>query len=132
MMFDAPSTNALEQCGTAQVYDTHLGGESKLCLDAMPAWIAAQKDGYVIIEQMLPSSAEGTYPDDLEALARDTHKFEARYLDGLIGPYPEARDLYRERSPIHFTERLSCPAHRRTRRGAALSDTQDSSKELQL
>jgi dipeptidyl aminopeptidase/acylaminoacyl peptidase len=46
---------------------------------------------------------------DLEALARDTHKFESRYLDGLIGPYPERRDLYVERSPIHFTDRLACP-----------------------
>jgi dipeptidyl aminopeptidase/acylaminoacyl peptidase len=47
---------------------------------------------------------------DLEALVRDTHKFEARYLDGLVGPYPERKDLYVARSPIHFTERLSCPA----------------------
>ena len=46
---------------------------------------------------------------DLEALARDTHKFEARYLDGLIGPYPECRDLYRQRSPIHHVAGLSCP-----------------------
>ena len=46
---------------------------------------------------------------DLEALARDTHKFESRYLDSLIGPYPERRDLYVERSPIHFTDRLNCP-----------------------
>jgi dipeptidyl aminopeptidase/acylaminoacyl peptidase len=46
---------------------------------------------------------------DAEALARDTHKFESRYLDGLIGPYPEARDVYVARSPIHFTDRLSCP-----------------------
>ena len=46
---------------------------------------------------------------DLEALARDTHKFESRYTDALVGPYPQARELYRERSPIHFTERLSCP-----------------------
>ena len=46
---------------------------------------------------------------DAEALARDTHKFESRYLDSLIGPYPEARELYRERSPIHHTEQLSCP-----------------------
>jgi dipeptidyl aminopeptidase/acylaminoacyl peptidase len=46
---------------------------------------------------------------DLEALARDTHKFESRYLDRLIGPYPERRDLYVARSPIHFTERLNCP-----------------------
>ena len=44
---------------------------------------------------------------DLESLARDTHKFESRYLDSLIGPYPGRADLYRERSPIHFTERLS-------------------------
>jgi dipeptidyl aminopeptidase/acylaminoacyl peptidase len=46
---------------------------------------------------------------DAEALARDTHKFESRYLDSLIGPYPEERALYRERSPIHFAEQLSCP-----------------------
>jgi dipeptidyl aminopeptidase/acylaminoacyl peptidase len=46
---------------------------------------------------------------DLEALAKDTHKFESRYLDRLVGPYPERRDLYRERSPIHFTHRPSCP-----------------------
>ncbi|MEC4672546.1 MAG: S9 family peptidase [Nitrospirota bacterium] len=46
---------------------------------------------------------------DLEALARDTHKFESRYLDRLVGPYPERRDVYRQRSPIHFTDRLSCP-----------------------
>jgi dipeptidyl aminopeptidase/acylaminoacyl peptidase len=46
---------------------------------------------------------------DLEALAKNTHKFESRYLDGLIGPYPARRDLYRERSPIHFTCQLKCP-----------------------
>jgi dipeptidyl aminopeptidase/acylaminoacyl peptidase len=46
---------------------------------------------------------------DLEALAKETHKFEARYLDGLVGPYPQRRDLYQQRSPLHFTERLSCP-----------------------
>jgi dipeptidyl aminopeptidase/acylaminoacyl peptidase len=46
---------------------------------------------------------------DLEALARETHKFEARYLDGLVGPYPARADVYRERSPIHFLDRLSCP-----------------------
>jgi dipeptidyl aminopeptidase/acylaminoacyl peptidase len=46
---------------------------------------------------------------DAEALARDTHKFESRYLDGLIGPWPEAAETYRARSPIHFTDRLSCP-----------------------
>ena len=46
---------------------------------------------------------------DLEALAKETHKFESRYLDTLIGPYPERRDLYVERSPVHHTQQLSCP-----------------------
>jgi dipeptidyl aminopeptidase/acylaminoacyl peptidase len=45
---------------------------------------------------------------DVEALARDTHKFESRYLDTMIGAYPEMQELYRERSPIHFIDRLSC------------------------
>jgi dipeptidyl aminopeptidase/acylaminoacyl peptidase len=46
---------------------------------------------------------------DLEALLGEDHKFESRYNDGLVGPYPERRDLYIQRSPIHFAERLSCP-----------------------
>jgi dipeptidyl aminopeptidase/acylaminoacyl peptidase len=46
---------------------------------------------------------------DLEALARDTHKFESRYFDTLVGPYPARRDLYVERSPLRHAERLACP-----------------------
>jgi dipeptidyl aminopeptidase/acylaminoacyl peptidase len=46
---------------------------------------------------------------DIEALARDTHKFESRYLDQIIGPYPERRDLYRERSPIHHLDGFRAP-----------------------
>ena len=46
---------------------------------------------------------------DAAALARDTHKFESRYLDGLIGPYPERADLYAERSPLSHVDGLSCP-----------------------
>jgi len=46
---------------------------------------------------------------DLETLARDTHKFESRYLDRLVGPYPREQELYRRRSPIHFIDRLNCP-----------------------
>jgi dipeptidyl aminopeptidase/acylaminoacyl peptidase len=46
---------------------------------------------------------------DLEALARDTHKFESRYTDRLVAPYPAHAALYRERSPIHHVEQLGCP-----------------------
>lgn len=46
---------------------------------------------------------------DLAALAHDTHKLEARYLDSLVGPYPEREDLYRERSPLFHAERLAVP-----------------------
>ncbi|MEK6285558.1 MAG: S9 family peptidase [Acidobacteriota bacterium] len=46
---------------------------------------------------------------DLELLEQDCHKFESRYNYSLIGPYPERKDLYWQRSPIHFTDRLSCP-----------------------
>ena len=46
---------------------------------------------------------------DLETLAKDTHKFESRYLDTLIGPYPEMQDEYVKRSPIHHVDGLSCP-----------------------
>lgn len=46
---------------------------------------------------------------DMEALAGETHKFESRYLDQVIGPYPERRDLYIERSPIHHLEGFKAP-----------------------
>jgi len=46
---------------------------------------------------------------NLEAFAAETHKFESRYLDRLIGPYPEALETYRERSPILHPEGFSRP-----------------------
>lgn len=46
---------------------------------------------------------------DLGALARETHKFESRYLDGLVGPWPDARATYEERSPIFHTDRIDRP-----------------------
>jgi dipeptidyl aminopeptidase/acylaminoacyl peptidase len=46
---------------------------------------------------------------DLEALARDTHKFESHYLERLVGPYPEARDTYRARSPVLHAEGIGSP-----------------------
>jgi dipeptidyl aminopeptidase/acylaminoacyl peptidase len=46
---------------------------------------------------------------DIAALARDTHKFESRYLDWLIGPYPQEEARYRERSPLYHADRLAKP-----------------------
>jgi dipeptidyl aminopeptidase/acylaminoacyl peptidase len=46
---------------------------------------------------------------DLEAMRNETHKFESKYLERLIGPYPECQDLYRKRSPINFVDHLSSP-----------------------
>ncbi len=46
---------------------------------------------------------------DLEILARDSHKFESRYLDSMVGPYPEQVDTYHERSPIYHLDSLSAP-----------------------
>jgi dipeptidyl aminopeptidase/acylaminoacyl peptidase len=46
---------------------------------------------------------------DLEIFVRDTHKFESRYLEHLVGKYPEERDLYRERSPINHVDKISSP-----------------------
>ncbi|MGE0360708.1 MAG: prolyl oligopeptidase family serine peptidase [Vicinamibacterales bacterium] len=45
---------------------------------------------------------------DLEVLAKDTHKFESRYMDSLVGPYPAMQSVYRDRSPIHHVDRLNC------------------------
>jgi dipeptidyl aminopeptidase/acylaminoacyl peptidase len=45
---------------------------------------------------------------DLEAMAIETHKFESRYLDTLIAPYPEGKEIYVQRSPIHFVDQINC------------------------
>ncbi len=46
---------------------------------------------------------------DFETFVGDTHKFESRYLDSLVGPYPERKDLYRDRSPANFVDRVEVP-----------------------
>jgi dipeptidyl aminopeptidase/acylaminoacyl peptidase len=46
---------------------------------------------------------------DLVLFVGDTHKFESRYLDSLVGPFPERRDLYEARSAVHHADRLNCP-----------------------
>lgn len=46
---------------------------------------------------------------ELVTFVADTHDFESRYIDGLVGPLPEAADLYRERAPLSHVDDLSCP-----------------------
>lgn len=46
---------------------------------------------------------------DLEPFVKDTHKFESRYMDRLIGPYPEAQEVYHRRSPIHYADQIAVP-----------------------
>ena len=60
-------------------------------------------------KQVFKAGASHYGVSDLEALAKETHKFESRYLDGLVGAYPESQDTYKERSPGNHTEMLSCP-----------------------
>lgn len=46
---------------------------------------------------------------DLGAWSADTHKFESRYVDGLVGPWPEREDLYVERSPVFHSDLMHTP-----------------------
>ena len=63
----------------------------------------------LVFHEVFKAGASYYGVSDLEALAQETHKFEARYLDQLVGPYPERKDLYITRSPIHHGQDLSCP-----------------------
>jgi dipeptidyl aminopeptidase/acylaminoacyl peptidase len=64
-----------------------------------------------LVREDTPFAAGADYfgVSDLEALAAETHKFESRYLDRLVGPYPQAREVYRERSPITHVDKLARP-----------------------
>jgi dipeptidyl aminopeptidase/acylaminoacyl peptidase len=46
---------------------------------------------------------------EIEIFTQETHKYESRYLHRLVGPFPERRDLYYERSPINFVDHINCP-----------------------
>ena len=108
----------LGQWGIADVEDAVGGAEAMVAqgrADAARLMIrGGSAGGYTTLAALTfhsTFSAGASYYgiSDIEVLAHDTHKFESRYLDSLIGPYPAAKDLYVNRSPIHFTDRLSCP-----------------------
>jgi len=79
-----------------------------LCIDGSSA------GGYTTLaaltfENVFSAGASLYGVSDLSALAEDTHKFESRYLDGLVGKYPQDKAVFEERCPILFTEKLNCP-----------------------
>ena len=79
-----------------------------LCIDGGSA------GGYTTLaaltfEQVFCAGASKYGIGDLSSLAESTHKFESRYMDGLIAPYPAGKHIYDERCPIRFTEKLDCP-----------------------
>lgn len=65
--------------------------------------------GSICASEVFAACASRYGVSDLEALALETHKFESRYMDGLVGPYPRAAELYRERSPTRLADKASCP-----------------------
>jgi dipeptidyl aminopeptidase/acylaminoacyl peptidase len=94
--------------GAKYLVDRGLVDGDRLCIDGGSA------GGYTTLAALafrdtFKAGASHYGVSDLAALAQDTHKFESRYLDGLIGPYPEREDLYQARSPIHHIDHLSCP-----------------------
>jgi len=100
----------VEDCCDAALYAVSQGLANKNQLIIR----GSSAGGYTVLaaltfEQVFSAGASYYGISELTSLASDTHKFESRYLDRLIGPYPETRDLYQQRSPINHTEQLNCP-----------------------
>lgn len=94
--------------GAKYLVEKGLADRDRLCIDGGSA------GGYTTLaaltfRDVFKAGASHYGVSNLEALAQDTHKFESRYLDGLIGKYPEERDIYLQRSPITSASQLSCP-----------------------
>jgi dipeptidyl aminopeptidase/acylaminoacyl peptidase len=100
----------VEDCANAALW---LAGQGRADGDRL-AITGGSAGGYttlcaLVFGDVFKAGASHYGVSDLEALSLDTHKFEARYSDRLVGPFPEATELYRARSPIHHLERLSAP-----------------------
>jgi dipeptidyl aminopeptidase/acylaminoacyl peptidase len=90
--------SALEEAGLVDGRRMAIRGTSAGGLTALGALIRSRR---------FAGAAAWYGVTDLEALAADTHDFESRYVDFLIGPWPEAADTYRARSPIHHADRVA-------------------------
>jgi len=94
--------------GAKYLVDQNLADGDRLCIDGGSAG-GYTTLGALAFRDVFKAGCSLYGIGDLTALAGDTHKFESRYLDGLVGPYPEDKAIYEERSPINSVETLSCP-----------------------
>lgn len=85
-----------------------LADPKRLAIDGSSAW-GYTTLGALTFRDVFTAGCSLYGVADLATLAGDTHKFESRYLDGLVGPYPEQKAVYEERAPICHTEKLACP-----------------------
>jgi dipeptidyl aminopeptidase/acylaminoacyl peptidase len=100
----------VEDCiyGAKYLVDKNLADENRLLITGGSA------GGFTVLaaltfHNLFKGGASYYGISDLEVLARDTHKFESRYLDCIVAPYPEKREIYLQRSPIYYTDQLSSP-----------------------
>lgn len=102
-------TDVIDVCSGAQyLIDRELVDKNKIAIRGSSA------GGYTVLAALafgdiFKAGASLYGIGDLEALATDTHKFEARYLDSLVGEYPKEKAVYHARSPIHHIDQLNCP-----------------------
>lgn len=100
----------VEDCCDAALYAVNNGlADSKQLIIR-----GSSAGGYTVLsaltfEQVFHAGASYYGISELTSLASDTHKFESRYLDKLIGPYPDKKSIYELRSPINSVEQLNCP-----------------------
>ena len=94
--------------GAMYLVDQGLADRERLCIDGGSAG-GFTTLGALAWKDVFKAGCSLYGVGDLTALAGDTHKFESRYLDGLVGAYPEEEELYKKRSPVESVETLSCP-----------------------
>jgi len=94
--------------GAKYLVDKGLADSDKLCIDGGSAG-GYTTLGALAFKDVFKAGCSLYGVADLSLLASDTHKFESRYLDGLVGKYPEQKDIYEKRSPILSVDTLNCP-----------------------
>jgi dipeptidyl aminopeptidase/acylaminoacyl peptidase len=96
-------------CGARYLVETRNADPERLAISGGSAGGYTTLRALTAPEKTFRAGASYYGVSDLAALARDTHKFESRYLDWLIGPYPEDETTYAERSPINHIDQLTVP-----------------------